>query len=137
MGHFPKKIDFDTFAKLWNNIFSENQEMDELLRKLKKHYPLYLISNTNDLHFEFVTSKFPIAKHFTKCFPSHVVGHRKPDRAMFEHVLREIQLKPEETVFIDDIAEFVESAKRLGICGIQFTSRPALETELRKLGIKF
>ncbi len=135
--HFPKKIDFATFAKLWNDIFTENHEMDVLLRKLKKHYPLYLISNTNDLHFEYVTTQFPISKHFTKCFPSHVVGHRKPDKAMFEHVLQEIKLKPEETVFIDDIREFVDSAKRLGIHGIQFTSRQALETELRRLGIEF
>lgn len=135
--HFPSKIDFPTFTKLWNDIFTENREMEELLWKLKKHYPLYLISNTNDLHFEHVRAQFPIVQHFTRCFPSHIVGHRKPDQAMFEHVLREIQLKPEETVFIDDVAEFVESAKRLGIHGIQFTSRPALETELRRLGVKF
>lgn len=134
--HFPKKIDFETFARLWNDIFTENHEMDDLLRRLKKHYPLYLISNTNDLHFEYV-KQFPIAKHFTKYYPSHEVGHRKPDKAMFEHVLREIKLKPEDTLFIDDIAEYVDSAKRLGIHGIQFTSRAALEAELHKLGVQF
>lgn len=135
--HFPKKIDFATFANLWNDIFTENGEMSDLLKKLKKHYPLYLISNTNDLHFEHVRSTFPVVQHFTKCFPSHMVGHRKPDKAMFEHVLREIKLKPEETIFVDDIAEFVESAKNLGIHGIQFTSRSELEKELAKIGIKF
>lgn len=135
--HFPKKIDYATFARLWNDIFTENHEMNDLLKRLKKHYPLYLISNTNDLHFEHVCKEFPIAQHFTRCFPSHLVGHRKPDQAMFEHVLSEIKLRPEEAVFIDDIAEFVESARRLGIRGIQFTSRAALETELRNLGIQF
>ncbi|OGW85290.1 MAG: hypothetical protein A3C35_05005 [Omnitrophica bacterium RIFCSPHIGHO2_02_FULL_46_11] len=136
-GHFPQKIDFATFAKLWNDIFTENREMRDLLKKLKKHYPLYLISNTNDLHFEYVRAQYEILHHFTKCFPSHVVGHRKPDRAMFEHVLLEIKLKPDETIFIDDISEFVESAKNLGIHGIQFTSRQALENDLRRLGIQF
>ena len=135
--HFPKKIDFATFARLWNNIFTENHEMNDLLKKLKKRYPLYLISNTNDLHFEYVCKEFPIAHHFTRCFPSHVVGHRKPDQAMFEHVLSEIKLRPEEAVFIDDVAEFVESARRLGIHGIQFTSRTALEGELKKIGVQF
>ena len=135
--HFPGKIDFATFARLWNDIFTENQEMVELLKKLKKHYPLYLISNTNDLHFEYVKSKFGILHHFTQCFPSHLVGHRKPDQGMFEHVLREVRLRPEETVFIDDVLEFVEAAKRLGIFGIQFTSQPTLETELKRIGIKF
>ena len=135
--HFHKKIDFATFADLWNDIFTENHEMNELLKKLKKRYPLYLISNTNDLHFEYVRSKFSVLQYFTKCFPSHLVGHRKPDKAMFQHVLDEIKFAPNETVFIDDVAEFVDSAKSLGMHGIQFTSREALEKDLGLLGIKF
>ncbi|MBI1978283.1 MAG: HAD family phosphatase [Candidatus Omnitrophica bacterium] len=135
--HFPKKLDFRTFARLWNDIFTENTEMIDLIKRLKKNYPLYLISNTNDLHFEFVRSRFPIMRHFTKYFPSHLVGRRKPDRAIFQHVLEEIKLAPEETVFIDDISEFVESAKSLGIHGIQFISRKELERKLARLGIKF
>lgn len=135
--YFPKKIDFPTFAALWNDIFTENEEMSELLGKLRKHYPLYLISNTNHLHYEYVKKHFRILDHFTKCFPSHTVGHRKPDPSMFKHVLKTIKLKPENTVFIDDIAEYIDSAKRLGIHGVQFTSCSALEKDLRRLGVKF
>ena len=135
--YFPKKIDFATFAALWNDIFTENEEMSQLLAKLKKRYPLYLISNTNDLHYNYVRKHFRILRHFTKCFPSHAVGHRKPDPSMFRHVLRSIKLKPEETVFIDDIQEYVDSAKRLGIQGVQFRSRSELEKDLRRLGVKF
>ena len=134
---FPSKLDFATFSHLWNDIFTENHEMEGLLRKLKKHYPLYLISNTNDLHFEYVRGKFSMLRHFTRYFPSHQIGHRKPDQAMFEHVLSEIKLRPEEAVFIDDIPEFVASAQNLGIQGIQFKSRLQLEDELRKLGVRF
>ena len=138
LEHFPsKKLDYDTFARLWNDIFTEKSEMEELLVRLKKEYPLYLISNTNELHFEYVRKRFRLIDHFTKCFPSHNVGHRKPDRAMFEHVLRDIELQADETVFIDDMADFVEAARRLGIHGIQFTSRRALETSLKKLGVQF
>ncbi len=133
--HFPSKLDFAAFTRLWNDIFTENREMDPLLRKLKKRYPLYLISNTNDLHFEHIKTEFRILSHFTKCFPSHVVGHRKPDRAMFEHVLKEIKLRPEETIFIDDIDEFLRSAESLGIRGVKFTSRAGLEKELKRLNI--
>lgn len=134
--YFPKKIDYQTFGRLWNEIFVENLEMDELLGKLKKHYPLYMISNTNDLHFEYIKQNFNITKHFTGFFPSHEVGHRKPNPAMFRHVLKEIKLKPEETVFVDDIIEFVDSAKQLGINAIQFTTRKNLERDLRNLGVK-
>ena len=134
--YFPKKIDYQTFSRLWNEIFVENLEMDELLRKLKKHYPLYMISNTNDLHFEYIKQNFKITKHFTGFFPSHEVGHRKPNPAMFQHVLKEIKLKPEETVFIDDIIEFIDSAKQLGMNAIQFTTRENLERDLRNLGVQ-
>ena len=135
--HFPRKIEFSKFAHFWNDIFTENTEMTDLVKKLKKHYPLYLISNTNDLHFEYVRTKFGILHHFTKCFPSHLVGHRKPDVAMFEHVIKEIGFKPEETVFIDDILEFVHAAQKVGMNGVQFTSKEALEIDLKKLNIKF
>ena len=134
--YFPKKIDFQTFGRLWNEIFVENLEMDVLLGKLKKHYPLYMISNTNDLHFEYIKQNFKITKHFTGFFPSHEVGHRKPNPAMFQHVLKEIKLKSEETVFIDDMIEFVNSAKQLGMNAIQFTTRKNLERDLRNLGVK-
>lgn len=135
--YFPKKINYETFTRLWNDIFTENLEMDELLEGLKKHYPLYMISNTNDLHFEYIKKNFNITKHFTGFFPSHEVGHRKPNPAMFQHVLKEIKLKPDEAVFIDDILEFVESARKLGINAVQFTSRKKLEQDLRNLGIQY
>lgn len=135
--YFPKKINYETFSRLWNDIFTENSEMDELLKSLKKHYPLYMISNTNDLHFEYIKKNFNITKHFTGFFPSHEVGHRKPNPAMFQHVLKEIKLKPDEAVFIDDILEFVESARKLGINAVQFTSRKKLEQDLRNLGIQY
>ncbi len=135
--YFPKKVDYETFARLWNDIFTENTEMDELLAKLKKHYPLYMISNTNDLHFEYIKKSFKVTKHFTGFFPSHEVGHRKPSHEMFKHVLKEIKFKPEETVFVDDIIEFVESAKQVGMNAVQFTTRKNLEQELRSLGIQY
>ncbi|MGN6637868.1 MAG: HAD-IA family hydrolase, partial [Mucilaginibacter sp.] len=52
---------------------------------------------------------------FEKTYYSHLVGMRKPDKAIFEKVLHENNLKPEETLFIDDIAANLEAAKELGI----------------------
>ena len=136
-ARFPgRTIDFATFSRLWNDIFTENKDMEGLLAKLKKRYPLYLISNTNELHFEHVKARFNVLKYFTKCFPSHEVGVRKPDPKMFRHVLSDIRLAPKETVFIDDVEEFVEGAKRVGMRAIQFKSLATLEAELRKLGVQ-
>ena len=89
---FNSTVDFTTFSKLWNDIFWENREIRPILKKLSRCYPLYLISNTNALHFNHVRQQFPqIFRHFKRTFPSHVVGHRKPDRRIFWKVLKPVQ----------------------------------------------
>ena len=131
------KVDLATFRKLWNEIFWENKEMRPILKKLSRRYPLYLISNTNALHFDYVRKKFPATfRHFTRAFPSHWVGRRKPDRRIYWRVLRAIRLQPGETVFIDDMKRFVEAAKGVGMKGIRFRSVRQLTTELRKFGVQ-
>lgn len=129
--------DYRTFSHYWNDIFEENPGMEHLLRKLKKHYPLYLISNTNQLHFDYLLRHYPhIFRHFKKTFPSHRVGCRKPDREIYDTVLKAIKLRPEETVFIDDVAKFVRGARRAGMYAVRFSSLKRLERDLGKLGIR-
>lgn len=135
---FNSNINFTDFSKLWNDIFWENQKIRPILKKLSRHYPLYLISNTNALHFNHVRCRFPqIFRHFKRAFPSHLVGHRKPDPKIFWKVLREIRLRPEETLFIDDMPNFVEAARKVGMKGIRFRSNAQLKRELRRLGVQF
>lgn len=131
------KVSFSTFAKLWNEIFWENKGIRPILRKLSRRYPIYLISNTNELHFNYVRRRFPeIFRHFKKTFPSHELGRRKPDPRIYWRVLRAIRLRPEQTVFIDDMPRFVEAARRVGMRAIRFRSNAQLRRELRRLGIE-
>lgn len=134
---FNSKIDFRTFARFWNEIFWENPGIRQILRKLSRRYPLYLISNTNALHFNYLKRRFPqIFRYFKKTFPSHIVGRRKPDPRIYWKVLKAIRLRPEETVFIDDMKRFIEGAQRVGMKGIRFRSNAQLKKALRRLGIK-
>ena len=126
-----------TFSRYWNDIFWENPGMDRLLARIKKHYPLYLISNTNALHFNFLKKHFKLLRHFKRRFPSHEVGARKPDLKIYRRVLGKIGLRPEETVFIDDMKSFIRGARKAGMYAIHFKGRPALLKTLRKLGIRF
>ncbi|MBI4711582.1 MAG: HAD family phosphatase [Candidatus Omnitrophica bacterium] len=130
-------ISLATFRHYWNDIFWENPGMERLLVRIKKHYPLYLISNTNALHYTHLTKNFKLLRHFDRRFPSHEVGARKPDLKIYRRVLKKIQLRPEETVFIDDMKSFIEGARKTGMHAIHFRGRPALIKTLRKLGIKF
>ena len=131
---FP--VDFATFKHYWNDIFWENKGMDKILGKLKKKYPLYLISNTNKMHFDHIKKNFKLLRHFKKTFPSHEVGHRKPEPEIYKKVLKKIKLKPEQTVFVDDVQKFVQGARNVGMHAIRFRNPKQLTQELKKMGVK-
>jgi putative hydrolase of the HAD superfamily len=99
------------------------EENAELLRKLRnKGYKLYLLSNTNELHIDYYTEYLNQQRRgdllsvlFDRSFYSHQIGHRKPRREAFEHVLKSECLKPAETLFIDDLEHNVIGARQAGI----------------------
>ncbi len=133
------KLSYTQFRDIWNEIFVENMGMEIILKKLKKNYPLYLISNTNAMHWNYLLPKYNhLLKHFRRRFASHKVGHRKPTPEIYRKVLKQIgRFKPEETVFIDDHPGFIEGARSVGMYGILFKTPAQLLRDLKKLGIKF
>lgn len=133
---FGSPLTYQEFSHYWNDIFWENPGMDDLLGKLKKKYPLYLISNTNELHFKYILQRFKVLRHFKKTFPSHKVGHRKPSPEIYLHVLEKIKLKPEQTVFVDDMPAFVEAAQKVGMYAVQFKNKQSLVKSLKELGVQ-
>ena len=86
-----------------------------------KKYRLFLLSNTNDLHIEWVKKTWGMELYnaFKSCFEgfylSHEIHYRKPDSSIYEYVLNENKLKAAETLFIDDLQENTDGAKALGI----------------------
>jgi len=136
MKILKKPVPYTVFKQYWNEIFWENEGMNKILVRLKKHYPLYVISNTNDMHFEYIKSEFPILKHFKKLFPSHQVGARKPEAIIYEKVLKRIGVRAEESVFVDDVPKFVRGARKVGMHAIRFRNNEQLVRDLKKMGVK-
>ncbi len=66
---------------------------------------------------------------------SSVVGVEKPDRRIYELMLKELDTRPEETVFFDDNEENIAGAKRLGINAFRFETVEQVKTDLSSLGI--
>ncbi len=131
------KMTYAEFRDIWNEIFVENQGMEIILKNLKKNYPLYLISNTNAMHWNYLLPKYNhLLKHFRRRFPSHQVGHRKPNPEIYLKVLKLIgRFKPEETVFIDDHPGFIEGARSVGMNAILFKTPAQLLKDLKKMGV--
>ncbi len=129
------KMDFETFVPIWSDIFFENKPITSLIGKLQNKYKIYVLSNTNQLHFNHLMRKFPIMNKIEKFILSFAVGSSKPHPAIYRAALDEANVNPSRVIFIDDYSEFTEGAKRLNIHGIQFKDETQLLNELVSLGI--
>jgi putative hydrolase of the HAD superfamily len=121
----------------WSDIFEENHAMTRLVRRLHAHYPLYLLSNTNDLHTEHFLAAYRVFECFGDAVYSHCVGQFKPDRSIYETAMRQFGLAPAEIIFIDDLAPNIATARALGWSTVHYDYRNhgACLGALRQLGI--
>lgn len=93
----------------------------EALLKLRQHYSVYLLSNTNEIHWKwscehvFPYKGFCEADYFEKAFLSYEMNMAKPDQEIFEATLEEAGILPGETLFIDDSEANCKAAEALGI----------------------
>ncbi len=118
---FRLDMDIDAFKDIWNPIFHEDREVNEAIVYLKeKGYPLFLLSNTNELHFSYIIDKYPIIHSFDEWLLSFEVGAKKPKRRIYEAIFEKMDVQPGEVFFIDDIPKYVEVAKHLGLDGMVF-----------------
>ena len=133
---FKLIITFDAFVPIWNEIFTENHDVSELIRSLKGKKRLGLLSNTNPLHFNYALSTYSVLKLFDKWILSHEVGFKKPAVEIFLKAIEWASVPPMGILFVDDIKEHVEVAASLGLQAIHFVSVQQLVEELDRLGIK-
>jgi len=121
-----RSLDNEVVQKAWNALLiSFPPERIELLQRLKTRYKLFLLSNTNALHLAAFQKIYQEAFNdnsmdslFEKTYYSHQIGLRKPNRKIYEYVLKENELQPEETLFIDDALVNVEAAREAGMQSI-------------------
>lgn len=119
-------IDLDdaAFEAGWNAVFGrEIEENVRLLERLAHRVPMYLFSNTNLAHYEHFSRKYTKAlAPFRKRFVSHELGARKPEPEAFTRIAAEIGVPAQRILFLDDLAENVEGARRVGMPGVVVTS---------------
>jgi len=96
-----------------------------------------MLSNINILHYEHLKKNYPVFGVFDKVFLSFQLGLIKPDKEIYNLVIRELKVSPQEIFYTDDRPELVESAKSLGVRGCVFTDFNQLISELRENGIQF
>ena len=115
-------ISFEEFVEAWNKTLLDiPQERWDMIRRLSGWYNLYLLSNTNEIHIQTIFYKYKkrfrqdlLFEFMNKEYYSNCIGMRKPDKNIFEHVINDSKIKPEETLFVDDLKKNIIAAAELG-----------------------
>lgn len=130
------EMDFAAFKGIWNPIFWENRRVCEAVEYLKaKGYPLFLLSDTNELHFTYIAGKYPVVHRFDERILSYEVGVKKPAREIYDVIFAKTDVDRSEAFYIDDIECYVEAARGYGIPGMVFQGEEHLWRRLAEMGI--
>jgi len=138
--------DFRDFVRDVFSVQSSDEEIDKcwtamllglpirklnLLQSLKKNFSVYLLSNTNNIHINYINQIMlpgithpgnSLDSYFHRAYYSHIMKKRKPNADIFEQVLNENSLLAHETLFLDDNLPNIEGAKQLGIQTVHVVS---------------
>jgi glucose-1-phosphatase len=91
----------------------------ELLAKLREHYTLACLSNTNSLDCARFRSVLRLHERFDRCFFSNEMGLRKPEKLCYQHVLSALNVRNAEAIFFDDSLECVQGARAVDIAAFR------------------
>lgn len=122
-----------TFDEAWNAMLvGIPVQRTKLLSKLRERYRLFMLSNTSQLHVNVFEKMYLDAagvnmhQIFDRIYYSYEIGFHKPDRAAWEYVIRDADILPEETLFLDDNIHNIKASQELGFQAIHIHERTTL-----------
>jgi FMN phosphatase YigB (HAD superfamily) len=133
---FHERYTRDELEAAFNSILLHPiRGMDDLVRRVSSVCLTGLVSNTNELHYDSTLARWNIVQLLPRHYLSFKLHAMKPDAAYYRAVLQDLQCRPEQILFIDDLEKNVKGAIRAGMQGLQFKSVRTLEKELKDLRI--
>lgn len=124
--------DLRTFRALWGDFFAGPVEgIDEVLRRARRRYRVAFLSNSNEVHAEVIPRQFASLFEKDDVFLfSHRLRCAKPEPEIYHQTLETLGARPDEVIFVDDLAENVAAARNAGIQAFQFRDTVSLLEEL-------
>jgi putative hydrolase of the HAD superfamily len=117
--------------------FWSTERMDctliQFVHDLRPRYKTGIISNAWASARAAITHKFAVADLFDAIILSAEEGVKKPDPRIYQIALARLDVMPAETIFVDDMAENVDAARALGMCGVQFKNTTQTIAEAQAL----
>lgn len=121
---FNIKTGYTDFMYLYSDVFWENKPMIKLLENLadEKKYKVFLLSNTDPLHFNFILKNFPSVNLIKNKILSYKARAVKPEKKIYTEMIRKYNIDPERSVFIDDVKSHLLAAAKLKFNTIHYTT---------------
>ena len=117
----------------WQDVFSPMDGAEEGVEILSREHRLWIISDTDPLHFAFLQTKYPLLRERERYYLSYEHGYMKSSPEAFQHVLNDSGIAAHEFILIDDKPENCSAAESVGIKSIRFTTWPETITALAAL----
>ncbi len=128
--------DYEQFFRAYcQGVFSLVPEVGDLYRRLKPRYRMILLSNVDIIRWSHVKSSFPEILLFDDFVLSFDVGAMKPEPEIYLEAIRAAGVRPEQTLFIDDMRANVEGAERMGMNGLWHGPDSDLAANLGRFGL--
>lgn len=127
--------DIGTLEDQWISGYDLIEGTRDIILELAKKYKVYYLSDNVKERVERINNRYNFLKWFEDGIFSHEVGIRKPNPAIYRYTLEKAQVKPEETVFVDDKQSALEPAKEMGIVTILFENPKKLRQKLVELKV--
>jgi putative hydrolase of the HAD superfamily len=124
------------FVRAWTCHFTLNPPMIRHAEGLAGKVKLVLLSNTHDLHVDFLVPQLPVLKQFEGLVLSCEVGLIKPEPEIYARALQVAGVAPERSVFFDDVESYVEGARKAGMHAHVFRSASDVPGQLAALGLR-
>ena len=127
---YGREIKEELFGKFFNpGIIQGTKDIIEQL-KSKSDSRVVCGTNTIDSHYYHLLNQgnYDI---FDEVYASNLIGISKPDPDFYWHILKKEGIKPENAVFVDDTAENILSAQKIGINSILFTDPDSLKQQIK------
>lgn len=129
-----RKLEWDSaFLKL-NSV---NEDVVNLISKLSKKYRIAILTNVSRSRHMMKMENYLERVKYDDIFASCYLKMHKPEHKIYRFVLKKIGVKPNETIFIDNLKRNTEGASEIGIYAIQFINYKDLTARLKKLGVRW
>lgn len=119
-------LSFEAFRSVWIDMMDDIPGTEEAVRRALRAVPVYVLSNTDPVHVQYIRERFGWINEVTGFHLSYDVGLLKPDPAFYTGALERFGLEAGRVIFIDDRRENVEAAREVGLVAVHMEDETVL-----------